>query len=98
MLPLSNVTSAGYVSAPTQKTVTKTSFNGIGPYHIPSVTCTGSKIGVNDKNTKVISNIDGDTFVKTGVSQDKAVKSSNSNFLGGLDYSSLINSSIFSLY
>lgn len=99
MLTVNNLANSGCLKSVVKKTDSSVSYRGIGPYNIPSVTCTGSKLNSKFKNISFLSNNQGDTFVKTQVSSVKHAGQSERNFVsrffGSINYGSLIDSSAF---
>lgn len=99
MLTVNNLPNSGCLKSVSKNTDSSISYRGIGPYNIPSVTCTGNKLNAKFKNISFLSNSHGDTFVKTQGSQNKEASRSERSFMakffGGIDYGSLIDSSVF---
>ena len=75
------------------------SYRGIGPYSIPSITCTGSSIVSRFNEINPLQTFNTDSFVKAQLANEQIPameeKSLVAKFLGSFNYASLVNSSAF---
>lgn len=83
----------------TRNNLNSISYRGIGPYSIPSVTCTGFSAGFNFNEIDPLKTLNADTFVKEQIVNEQndvmEGKSLMAKFLGHFNYSSLVSSSAF---